>query len=328
MHFGGRCHNARPSAHSHHGVGDWAPPRSCRWRSPSTQCPVPRARCGCRSASARSLAALAAARAAMCASMAAASTPAAPACKGLGLRLQQTQAGAQCFEQPGQLCRLAAVDFCRQLEQHGHRLGRAKVFVHGCLETGRVGIAPIDGLLLRLHHGQRGVQALERTARIVQMDIGIIERAAVMATHHEETHHLRGSYSLSTSRIVKKFPNDLDIFSLSVIKPLCIHVRAKRLARGAFALRDLVFHGAGRPNRHRHRGCRNSLPTRHSPRQEHSMCQPGRPAPKGLFHFTSAGSSALADFQKHKVQRITARLAQRHVRPHSSSSSDLPDNLP
>ena len=42
--------------------------------------------------------------------------------------------------------------------------------------------------------------------------------------------------------MVKKLPSDFDIFSLSTLrKPLCIQTLTKRLAAGAFALRDLVL---------------------------------------------------------------------------------------
>src|SRR5690606_35036888 len=53
--------------------------------------------------------------------------------KRLWIGLQQTQASAQSLEQARHFGRLAAIDFSSQLEKHGHRFGRAKVFIHRSL---------------------------------------------------------------------------------------------------------------------------------------------------------------------------------------------------
>ena len=64
--------------------------------------------------------------------------------KGRRVALQQAQHAAQRLQQAGQLGRLRAVDFAGQVEQHGHRLGRAEVLVHRGLEARGMRLRPVD----------------------------------------------------------------------------------------------------------------------------------------------------------------------------------------
>jgi hypothetical protein len=61
---------------------------------------------------------------------------------------------------------------------------------------------------------------------------------------------------------------------------------------------------------------------------EHSMCQPGRPAPKGLAHFASSGSLGLAAFHSTKSSGSCLSVLAATRSPARSSSSDLPDSRP
>ncbi len=61
---------------------------------------------------------------------------------------------------------------------------------------------------------------------------------------------------------------------------------------------------------------------------EHSMCQPGRPAPYGLGYLTSSGSSGLAAFHSTKSSGSSLPSATATRWPARSSSSDLPESRP
>ncbi|MNE78897.1 hypothetical protein D3C80_1753400 [compost metagenome] len=128
--------------------------------------------------------------------------------------------------------------------------------------------------------------------------------------------------------MVKKLPSDLDIFSsLMRTKPLCIHMLTKGLP---LAPSDCAISFSWCGN------CRSAPPpwmSKCSPSSvqlmaEHSMCQPGRPAPHFESHLLSGGSLALADFQSTKSSGSCLASLALTRSPARRSSSDLPDNLP
>src|SRR5689334_22895796 len=96
--------------------------------------------------------------------------------------------------------------------------------------------------------------------------------------------------SFNRSRMVKKLPKDLDIFSPSTWrKPLCIQTLAKGWPAWADSDWAISFSWCGKTR---------SMPppwmSKVSPRSdalmaEHSMCQPGRPLLQGLGHDGSPG---------------------------------------
>ena len=96
------------------------------------------------------------------------------------------------------------------------------------------------------------------------------------------------------SGMVKKFPLLLDIVSFSTSRcSTCIQCRDERQPRAALALRDLVL-VMGEDQVDAARGAGRTSPPRYSMLMaEHSMCQPGRPRPKGASHCAQAGSSGL-----------------------------------
>ena len=128
--------------------------------------------------------------------------------------------------------------------------------------------------------------------------------------------------------MVKKLPSDLDIFSLSTLmKPLCIQTCENGLPV-APSLWAISFSWCG--------NCRSAPPPWMSklspsisqPMAEHSMCQPGRPAPQGLAHLTSSGSLGLALFHSTKSSGSCLPSCTATRSPACNSSSDLPDSLP
>ena len=129
-----------------------------------------------------------------------------------------------------------------------------------------------------------------------------------------------GSYCFNTSRMVKKLPSDLDIFSPStrdkaVVQPVfdvagnalpvvgLRVVMAAGMPRRADALGNFCFHGAGTANPRRRHECRKYRRTGFSLMAEHSMCQPGRPLPHGLSHAGSPAFSPLSTTQN-QVDRV------------------------
>ena len=127
------------------------------------------------------------------------------------------------------------------------------------------------------------------------------------------------------SRTVKKLPADLDIFLLSTLMwPLCIQYLANGLpvAPSDWAI---SFSWCGK--------MRSTPPqwmSKVSPRYfmlmaEHSMCQPGRPMPHGLFH---AGSPGFCAFQRAKSMGWRFMSPTSTRAPLSRSSRFWPESLP
>ena len=132
------------------------------------------------------------------------------------------------------------------------------------------------------HRFERGVQPRQRAARIVEVRVAIVERAAVVRAQDEEAHDLGVVAASSTSRMVKKLPSDFDIFSSSTLHEAVVHpvrstnglpVAPSRSARSRS--RD-----AGTAGPCRRRGCRSARRAARTHIAEHSMCQPGRPSPQ------------------------------------------------
>ncbi len=162
--------------------------------------------------------------------------------EGLRVALQQAQATGQRLEQAGGFRRAGAVDLARQLEQHGDGLGRAEVFIHGGLEAGGEGPAPVDGGRLgRRHQAERGVEAAQRGAGVVQMRVAVVQGAAVVRTHDEEAHGFRvvlGQHVADGEEVAERLAHLLVVHAHeAVVDP---ELR-QRLAGGAFALGDLVL---------------------------------------------------------------------------------------
>ena len=112
------------------------------------------------------------------------------------------------------------------------------------------------------------------------------------------------------SRMVKKLPSDLDIFSSSTFtKPLCIQTLDEGLAGRALALRDLVLVVREDAGPRRRRGCRGARRGACIDIAEHSMCQPG---PARCPRVTPRTARPASRLPQREVQRVV--LASRRPR--------------
>jgi hypothetical protein len=154
--------------------------------------------------------------------------------------LQQPEHAAKPLELRGQML-LAAVDPVGELEQHGNGLRRAEVVVHRLLEAPRVRLAPVDLGFLVAAIFQRGVQPAERVLRVVEVGIGVVERAAVVRAQYEEAHDLRVVFleDVAHGKEIAKRLRHLLLLDLDegVVHPVIHEVPIAR----AFGLRDLVL---------------------------------------------------------------------------------------
>ena len=156
--------------------------------------------------------------------------------------MKNPQATTQRLEQPGQLGRAGLVDLARQLEQHGHGLGGAEVLVHRGLEARGVGVAPVDGSHVGgSNQAQRRVQALQGLARVVQVGVAVVQRAAVVGAHHEEAQRLRVvalEHVADGEEVAQALGHLLVVHAHETV----VHPELRqKLAGGAFALGDLVL---------------------------------------------------------------------------------------
>lgn len=126
-----------------------------------------------------------------------------------------------------------------------------------------------------------------------------------------------------------KLPSDLDIFSPPTLTmPLCSHQRARGwpLAASDWAI---SFSWWGKIRSAPPRWMSIVVPSSSRTMAEHSMCQPGRPAPQGEGKL---GSPGLAPFQSAKSNgwRLRASSASlvRPLAPSCCSSSVRPLSLP
>ena len=84
-----------------------------------------------------------------------------------------------------------AVQLAGQVEQHGQRQRRVEVVVHRRAERARPAAATSRAAALaRRHAVERGVQAPQRAARVVEVRVAEVERAAVVRAQHEEAQRL------------------------------------------------------------------------------------------------------------------------------------------
>ena len=137
--------------------------------------------------------------------------------------------------------RLAAVDLAGQVKQHGDGIGRTKVLVHRRLEARGKRVVPVNGQFCWRDQTERGVQALERGARVVQMHIAVVQRAAVVAAHDKKAHRLGVvllEHVADGEEVAQRFGHLLVVD----IDKAVVHPRLrKRLAGSAFALGDFVL---------------------------------------------------------------------------------------
>ena len=137
--------------------------------------------------------------------------------------------------------RHAAVHFAGQVKQHSDSLRRAEVFVHCSLETLGEGVTPIDSDIVRLDQTQSGVETFQRTARVVQMHIAVIQGAAVMASHHKEANGfcLKDFEHIADGEKVAQTLGHFFVVNIdeAVVHPHLCH----RFARSTLALGDFVF---------------------------------------------------------------------------------------
>ena len=108
----------------------------------------------------------------------------------------------------------------------------------------------------------------------------------------------------STSAIVSTFPTDFDIFSpVKRSMPLCIQIFANALPRARDCASSFSWWGKTRSSPPP--WISNTGPSSFSAIAEHSMCQPGRPAPQGELHDVS--SPGLFAFQSAKSRGSSLR---------------------
>jgi hypothetical protein len=125
---------------------------------------------------------------------------------------------------------------------------------------------------------QRGVQALERGARVFQQRVAEVERAAVVRAQHEEAHRLAVEL-LQHVGDGEEVAQALGHLLVVDVQEAVVHPGLhKGRAAGPFALRDLVLmvrelqvHAAAVDV--------EGSPSSAQLMAEHSMCQPGRPGP-------------------------------------------------
>src|SRR3989344_129377 len=106
------------------------------------------------------------------------------------------------------------------------------------------------------------------------------------------------SYFSSSSGIVMKLPKLLDIFSPATFKkPACSQYFTKGLFPKQASLCAISFSWCGKTKSTAPPCTSNCFPRYFELMAEHSMCQPGLPAPKGLGH---EGSPSFAFFHNAK----------------------------
>ena len=161
--------------------------------------------------------------------------------------------------------------------------------------------------------------------RVVQMLVGIIERAAVVRAQDEEAHHLGIvllQHLADGEEVAERLGHLLVVDAHEAVVHPVVHERRRRarLRSARSRSRDAGTAGPGR-----RRGCRNACRAALHDIAEHSMCQPGRPLPHGE---SQAGSPSLACFHSTKSSGSCLPGSTSTRSPARRSSSDLPDSLP
>ena len=108
--------------------------------------------------------------------------------KDAWLAAEETQQTSERPQLPCEHCVARAVDFARQFEQHRHRHWRIEVVVHRGLETLRVRFVPVECRIIRRHVLQCGVKTRERTARVVDVRIAVVQRRTVVRARDEKAY--------------------------------------------------------------------------------------------------------------------------------------------
>ena len=100
---------------------------------------------------------------------------------------------------------------------------------------------PVDRRRFGWHQVQRGVQALERSAGIVKMNVAVIDRAAVVGAHEEKAQRF-GIDLFQHIADGEEVAQRLRHLLVVDIQEAVVHpVTGQRLAACSFALRDLVL---------------------------------------------------------------------------------------
>src|SRR5262245_59903320 len=90
--------------------------------------------------------------------------------------LKQAERSCQRLEQACRLGGLAPIYLGGQFEEYGDSLGRVEVFVHRGVEASRKRLGPVDVRGGRCHGIERGVQAAQGVALVLEMGVAEIER--------------------------------------------------------------------------------------------------------------------------------------------------------
>src|SRR5437773_1928676 len=99
--------------------------------------------------------------------------------------LEHPERCGEALEQRGSLRRACAVELTGELEQHGHRARRVEVFVHRGTKCGGLRLRPVDCGVADLDTVERGIQAPQCMARVVEIGVAEIEWAAIVGSQHE-----------------------------------------------------------------------------------------------------------------------------------------------
>src|SRR5262245_54186979 len=160
--------------------------------------------------------------------------------KDLRIPLQQTKHATE----PAQLARerlLAGVDPGRQVEQRGQRFGSGEVVVHRLLEALGVGLIPIHFPAPDLLVFQCNVKPRQGRLCVLEVLVGVVDRAAVMRAQDEKAHHL-GVVFLEDFAHGEEVAERLRHLLLVDLDESVVHpVLHERLVASAFGLRDLIL---------------------------------------------------------------------------------------
>ncbi len=136
---------------------------------------------------------------------------------------------------------MGAIDFAGEVEQHRNRFRRIEVVVHRGAEPGSRSILPLHAGFSHVHPAQCGIKTRQRLLRVVQMRIGIIERAAVVRAQDEETQYLRIVFLQHLAygeEVAQRFGHLLLVHPHETVVHPVVHVGT---AVRALGLRDLVL---------------------------------------------------------------------------------------
>jgi hypothetical protein len=172
-------------------------------------------------------------------------------------------------------------------------------------------LSPVDRHVGGWHRLQRGVQALERVARVVQVHVAVVQRAAVVRTHDEEAHGL-GVVLLQHVADGEEVAQALGHLLVVDVDKAVVHPHvAPAACRWRLRSGRSRFRGAGTAGRRRRRGCQRFRPAG-AAMAEHSMCQPGRPGPRRC-PTGRRRLGGLGGLPQHEVQRVVLAVQHGHA---------------